>query len=280
MLSLQADIWIGSLDRSAKEVTGWLRQSADIIKKAMLDGSSVPSTVFSYFTCSVVSFQFIIKSVQTTNQDLTELLQPLELIGQLPLEYLIGSAHSAALMGILSLLITLNPAAGKDDALKERLWMMLMRLLDNQEKLSSLYEYFPSAELLTWAVSSCRTLPANLSGLVFSTLFDEVLRSPQGLKDASTWIESTDLTSSSLTVAVLAMKKLVGNEKPAAIQMLKPLKQHFLKSFEAALEEDQPIIDVLHGAICLLQVYVDQKRATGTKKPADTSKYIFIIYFW
>ena len=57
---------------------------------------------------------------------------------------------------------------------------------------------------------------------------------PKGLKNASAWIESTDFTSFSLTVVVLAIKKLVDNDKPHPT--LKCFKAAFLlKRFETVL---------------------------------------------
>ena len=236
MISVQADVWIGGVDRQAKEVTNWLRQSADIIKESMANQSQ--------------------DSVAVPD----DLLSPLELIEMLPLEYLIGPPHAATLMGLLSLLT--GCCSSDNSPWKDRLWMMLVRLLDNAEKNSSLYDYLPSAELLSWATSM------GSSSLVFSVLFDQVLRSPQGLKDASTWIKSTDLTTSSLSIAVMAMKKLSGNQKPTAVKMFSSLRKHFLRSFEAALDggDSRQVVHVLHGSLCLIQLFVEGQ-TDPTKKP-------------
>lgn len=240
MLSLQADVWIGSIDRSAKEVVSWLRQSADKIKESM--DSDIPRS----------------------EHDLTTLLSPLSIIEEMPLEFSSGSVHSAALMGILSILMS-----GPPETIQSRIWMMVVRLLDNSEKLSSLYDYFPSTKFLTWAEEKTRSLPEG--SLVFTALFDEVLRSPQGLRDATQWIESAHLPSFSTSVIVLAMKKLSQQkETPAALKIFDVLRKHFVETFESHLEK-QPI-DVLEGTVCLMRHCNDKKDGESDKKSKNLSE--------
>lgn len=230
MLSLQADLWITSTDRQVKEVTVWIRQSAEQLRQVMRTEEAFVSS-----------------------RDLSDLFQPLELLERLPLEFFIGSAHSAALIGLLCLVVSCQC----QDAIRNRLWMLIVRLLDSGEKLSSLFDLFPSAEFLTWAVPNTRTLPDSAN--IFAALFDEVLRSPQGLKDAIKWINSSDLDLSSLNITVLAMKKLGAQQnKAAAVEMSTSLRNHFLKSFPSALTEQTVI--ALQGALFVLQMYTEQSK--------------------
>lgn len=240
MLSLQADLWISSVDRPVKEVTAWMRQSAEQLRQVMR---------------TEVAF--------VSPRDLVDLLQPLELFELLPLEYFVGSVHSAALIGLLSLVLSCRG----QDVVKNKLWMLIVRLLDNGEKLSSLYDLFPSADFLAWAVPNTRSLSS--SAMFFSTLFDEVLRSPQGLKDAVSWINSADLDSSSLNITVLAMKKLGAQQnKAAAVEMSVSLRNHFLKSFPSALSNETVI--ALQGALFVLQMFTEQsKNAKSSEKLMD-----------
>lgn len=240
MLSLQADAWIGGLDRSAKEAVNWLRQSADKIKESM-DVEIAPS-----------------------EHDLTDLLSLLSTIEEMPLEFTAGPVHAAILMGVISILFS-----GPPEAFQSRIWLIVVRMLDNSEKQSSLYEYFPSTKFLIWAESKTRTLPE--ASLVFTSLFDEVLRSPQGLGDATQWIESAHLPSFSLSVIVLAMKRLSQQkETPAALIIFDVLRKHFLDTFEMHLESDA--IDVLEGSVCLMRHYNNIDKKDGAKAKDQSGK--------
>lgn len=236
LFSMHHDFWIGSVDQSNKKVTTSLRQSAELLQESM---RQVESTA--------------------TERDLTELLRPLDILECLPLEYVLGPVHSGCLMGLLSLLLSCT-----QEQIKSRIWLMIVRLLD-AEKNSSLFEYFPCTEFMIWAVSNTKELPD--CALIFSTLFDEMLRSPKSAKECFVWIKTADLSATALPVTVLAIKKLIKHKKIDE-KMFSTVRKRFLKTFEQGLENR--LIDALEGAHCLLEIFVEQHSKTAketTDKP-------------
>ena len=239
ILCQQLDVWIGSVDRADKDVTTWLRQAAESIRATM---RSAPHELGP--------------GARSAGQ-LEDHLRPLDLIEKLPLEYATGTFHAAVLMGLLSLLFSFEEC---DVAGKDRVWMMIVRLLDNPEKLSSLYSYVPSEEFLKWAVPSTRDLEH--SSVIFASVFDEVLRSPEGQKDVTKWVESTNFDAQ-FDILVVAMEKLgrhyqsaTNDDKKALwLQMFDALRAKFLAHFEASVTVC--VTYVLRGAISLLHMYLE-----------------------
>ena len=238
VLTQQPELWIGSTDRAVKEVVTWLRKAAENLRASMKADSDSGG-------CDV--------------EETARVLEPLDLLDKLPLEYATGTFHSAVMMGLLGVLLSLD--SGADAKTKDRVWMMVIRLLDNPEKLSSLYDYIPSQEFVEWTLSSTKGL--SHSGEIFSSVFDEVLRSPQGLKDAGKWVAASSFHLH-FDVMVIAMEKLgqhwqsVGNEekKALSLQMYTSMRKSFLEHFEAALEEHG--VHVLRGALSLLEMHLKQ----------------------
>ena len=240
MLSGQADVWIKSMDVSTKEVNKRLREAAERNLEMMT--STRPMAAERDDTRVLDSAE--------------KLFSYLDLVDKLPLEYASGSVHSALLMALVSLL--LKQEATIDTLItRDRMWMMVVRLLDNCEKLSSLYDHLPSATFLSWAVEHIKDVEH--SAIIFETLFDQVLKSPKGLKDVAQWIESADF-GRHLAVMVVATEKVaqfnqtVTNDakKKLSMEMLDALQTRFLDCFEACL--DDGAVDVLKGALCLLKM--------------------------
>lgn len=236
MFSVHVDLWIGSVDRGNKEVTGWLRQCAEHLRESMRVTSTADGTQLS-----------------KGEHDLTELLRPLDMLENLPLEYVLGPVHSGTLMGLLSLLVSCS-----QESIKSRIWMMIVRLLDT-EKNSPLFEYFPCTEFMVWVVTNTSNLPD--CALIFSTLFDEVLRSPKSSKEGFEWLRQADLEASSLPVIVLAIKKLV-QHKQSGEKIFSFLRKRFLATFEEGL--DKRLVDVMEGTLCLLEIYLQRPSRTAT----------------
>ncbi|XP_032781149.2 uncharacterized protein LOC116919284 [Daphnia magna] len=236
LFSMRVDMWVGSVDRGNQKVSGWLRQSAEYLQESM---RQVQST--------------------TAEHDLTELLRPLDLLELLPLEYVLGPVHSGILMGLLSLLVSCT-----QEPIKSRLWMMIVRLLDT-EKNSPIFEYFPCTDFMNWAVSNTKNLPD--CALIFSTLFDEMLRSPKSSKNSFAWIQTADLSATALPVTILSMKRLIKHKKVDE-EIFNIIRNRFLKTFENELEDR--LIDVMEGAHCLLEMY--KEHLTEAAKIPDAEK--------
>lgn len=238
VLTQQPELWIGSTDRAVKEVVTWLRKAAENLRASMKSDSESGG-------CNV--------------EETARVLEPLNLLDKLPLEYATGTFHSTVMMGLLSVLLSLDSEV--DAKSKDRIWMMLIRMLDNPEKLSSLYDYIPSEEFVEWTLTSTKHLAH--SGEIFSSVFDEVLRSPQGLKDAAKWV-ATSRFHLHFDVMVIAMEKLgqhwqtVANEekKALSLQMFTSMRKSFLDHFEAAVEEHG--VHVLRGALSLLEMHLKE----------------------
>jgi hypothetical protein len=224
---MHLDFWVGSVDQPNKKVSVSLRQSAEHLQESMRQ----------------------VESTTTTDRDLTELLLPLDILEYLPLEYFLGPVHSGCLMGLLSLLLSCH-----QEQIKSRIWMMIVRLLDN-EKNSPLFEYFPCTEFMIWAVSNTKDLPD--CALIFSTLFDEMLRSPKSSKESFVWIQTADLSATALPVTVLAIKKLIKHKKVDE-KIFSIVRKRFIKTFEEGLETR--LIDVVEGAHSLLEIYVEKSK--------------------
>ena len=227
LFSMHVDLWIGSVDRQNKEVTVSLRQSVEHLREAMRATSTEQST--------------------NNEHDLTELLRQLDILECLPLEYALGSVHSGILLGLLSLLVSCS-----QDDIKSRIWMMIIRLLDS-EKNSPLFEYFPCTDFMVWVVSNTKNLPE--CTLIFSTLFDEVLRSPKSSKEGFAWLQAADLPASTLPVIVLALKKLIQHSKVSE-KIFSFLRKRFLSTYEEGL--DIRLVDVLEGTLALLELYFER----------------------
>ena len=262
-LTQQPELWIGSTDRAVKEVVTWLRKAAENLRASM-KGDTEPSG-----GCN--------------QEETARVLQPLDLLDKLPLEYATGTLHSTVMMGLLGLLLSLD--SGTDAGTKDRIWMIFLRLLDNPEKLSSLYDYIPSEEFVEWTLSSSKGLAH--SDEIFSSVFDEVLRSPQGLKDAAKWVE-TSRFNLHFDVMVIAMEKLgqhwqtVANEekKALSLQMYTSMRKSFLERFEAALEEHS--VHVLKGALSMLEMHLKQLQPQPQQQQQQQQqqqKKVFIITF-
>lgn len=239
MFSIHTDVWISSVDRSHKEVTGWLRQSAEHLRESMRATSTQD------------------ESQPVKNEhDLTELLSPLDTLESLPLEYAVGPVRTGALMGLLSLLISCS-----QEKIKSRIWLMIVRLLDT-EKNSPLFQYFPIAEFMVWAVSDIRHSPER--DMILSTLMDEVFKSPKSSKDSVAWLSEATLTVSSLPFMILSMKKLIQHEQSSE-KIFSVLRKRFLAIYEEGLNTHP--VDVYEGVLCLLKLYIERlPRATVASK--------------
>ena len=253
MLVQQPELWIGSTDRAVKDVVVWLRKAAESLRSMMK-----------------------VEEKAENDGSHCDILGSLHLIDKLPLEYATGTVHSVLMMGLLALLLSLDVA---DVVNKERLWIMLVRLLDNAEKLSSLFDYIPSEEFLTWTLDSTKGLQRCTE--IFTSVFDEVLRSPKGIKDVAKWVDGPHGShfDAHFDVMVVAMEKLsqhssaVVNEekKRLSMDMFVSLRSKFLERLESGLQLDGGV-HVLKGALSLIDMHL--------KELADQVRWIFSLHFF
>ena len=262
-LSQRADLWINSVERNVKSVVEWLRKCAQQIRQAIL-----PST------------EGVVAEVETS--DLSSILQPLQLIDQLPLEYATGALHSTILVALLGLLLSLEQSADK-----ERVWMTIVRLLDHHlDKNSSLFDYFPVADFLNWALRDAGDLAKG--SIIFTSLLSEAIKSPSRLQSCADWLKAADLkTNFKLLVTILTkvtdLLTSTSHEdrKKVVLEMVDALHGKFLDAASTFLQSGAPVspetgVSLLKGSLSLLQVYIhtSPKKTKIVKSAATTAPVV------
>lgn len=237
--SIHVEMWISGVNRINKETTNALKQSSQHLRVALTLAAA--------------------EAEPKIQLDLTELLKPLDVLDYLPLEYLSGPVLSSTVMAFLSLLLSCS-----QDSMKSKIWKMIVRLLD-KEKNSFLFDYFPCADFMAWAISNMSHLPE--SNLIYSTLLDEIWKSPKLSKDGFSWIREVNLLGVHLPLVVLLMKKLV-QRKQTTDKVFSTVRKTFLKRIDENLETQ--LTTVLEGSLCLLEIYIQRR----SKKMAMAKKSI------